>query len=160
MPKLDKKLRLEVAQTVLDGGSVLFLTPNSEMTDRVADLFRKAFVENAMEVKGCAELTARKLMKPEGANPSYVQLAKGPGHAFFHPNQDMTADEEIGNPTFVYWPTEGGDYQKVPYNTWKRERRAHLWRPVHLKGQLLWEDTPAVVAGPLNAWAKILEDDL
>ncbi len=183
MPKLDKRLLAEVAETIIGGETALFLTPGIagsdrppipgdpshaaamkdrlNFTDRVADRFRRAFIEKAMEMRNCAELTARKLLRPEGSNPSFIQMVgRETGWVFFHANEDMTAREEIGNPAFVYWPTEGADYQKIPYLSWRRERAGSVWRPVHMKGSLTWEDAPVVPArGARDAWAHLLDDD-
>ncbi len=161
MPKLDKRLLLEVAETLINGETCLFLSPNFGVNDRISDHFRKAFLEKVMAVRGCSELTARKLLRPEGRNPSFIQPERGPGWIFFHPNEDIQATEEIGSPAFVYWPTEGLDYQKIPYSLWIRERAKSTWRPVHLKGHLLWEDdpSPSKVKVSRDAWTHLLEDD-
>ena len=181
MPKLDKQLMSEVAETVLKGSTSLFLTPGltaiaglatqhetpgisysdsrQAFADRVADRFRKAFVEKAQEIRKCSELTARKLMQPERTNPSFVQMSGSEtGWVFFHPNEDISPADEIGNPAFVYWPTEGGDYQKIPYVLWCRERAKSVWRPVHLGGSLKWEDPPTEAKKPRDAWNALLED--
>lgn len=168
MPKLDKRLLSEVAETILEGRTALFLTPSTlgettnrqEIADRVADRFRKAFIETARTVRNCAELTARKLLRPEGSNPSFVKMVeRETGWVFFHPNEDVSVNDPVGTPNFVYWPTEGADYQKVPYLSWRRERRDSLWRPVHFKGALEWEDAPVEAArAPKDGWAALLED--
>jgi len=170
MPRLDKRLLTEVAETILEGRSALFLTPSTlgettvrqEVADRVADRFRKAFIEAAQMHRNCAEVTARKLLRPEMNNPSFVKMAgRETGWVFFHPNEDVVhADEDFAAPNYVYWPTEGADYQKFSYLSWRRERRLNVWRPVHLEGALAWEDPPGEVAarGPKDAWAALLED--
>ncbi len=170
MPKLDKRLLAEVATTVLEGRTALFLTPSflgettnrQEVADRVADRFRKSFNEKAMELRHCAELTARKLLRPEGNNPSFVRMVdRETGWVFFHPNEDISEGEEVGTPSFVYWPTEGGAYQKIAYLGWRRERRENVWRPVHFKGLLDWEDPPSTPArGPRVAWDALFDDEL
>ena len=177
MPKLDKRLLAEVAETIIDGRTALFLTPSftvgdtkphianlserQKFADHVADRFRKAFFAQAMLLRNCAEITARKLLRPEGTNPSFIQMVSPEtGWVFFHPNEDITAEEDIGTPTFVYWPTEGASYQKIPYLVWRRERAKSVWRPVHLKGHLDWEDVPTEPArAPRDAWAALLDDD-
>lgn len=181
MPKLDKQLLVEVAETVIRGSGAFFLTPGltaisalgatltspgdpdggdrQAFADRVADRFRKTFIEKAQEIRKCSELTARKLMQPERTNPSFVQMSGSEtGWVFFHPNEDISPTDEIGNPSFVYWPTEGGDYQKISYVIWCRERAKSVWRPVHLSGALKWEDPKPEAQKPRDAWNALLED--
>src|SRR5579863_6932832 len=119
--RLTKALLREVAEELLQHHRVLFLCKDVAQADRLAMRLRKAVIDEAI-AEGMAEVTARiHLMRPPGSNPSFVQLAKGGGWCFLHPCADITADEDIGAVELVYWPTEGGNYEKVDYRAWKTE---------------------------------------
>ena len=64
----------------------------------------------------------------------------------------MDANEEIGQPEYVYWPSEGGSYEKVTYALWKLHRLAGtIYRPVVVT-------VPKKSAGPRTAWDRLMSD--
>ena len=155
--RLTRALLVEVAKSAIEHGRLVFLCHASgglALADRLSDRFRKALIDEAVE-QGWSQITARtKLFRPAGSNPSFVQLTSG-GWVFFYPANDLTADEDIGGPEFVYWPSEGGNYEKVSYDFWRRERRTGcIYRPVTTA-----EAKPPKKKGPRTAWDRVLEDD-
>jgi hypothetical protein len=153
--RLTRELLGEVARTALEKGRLVFLCQDLPQADRLADRFRKSLIAEAIE-QGVAEISARtKLFRPAGANPSFVQLTNG-GWVFFYPAPDLTAEDDIGHAEHVYWPTEGGNYEKVTFDAWKRERRKGcIYRPM-----TTGEGVPKKKKGGRpTAWDRLLEDD-
>lgn len=153
--RLTRELLVEVAGAAMEKKRMVFLCQTIEQADRLADRFRKALIDEAIE-QGMGDVKARtKLFRPPGSNPSFVQLMNG-GWVFFYPANDLTADEDIGGPEFVYWPSEGGNYEKVTYSFWQNERRKGcIYRPVTTAEA----KTPPKKKGPRTAWDRLLEDD-
>ena len=152
--RLNRLLLAEVAHSswLLRERSV-FLCRDEKFADRIAARFRKVLHE-----EGDAERWTERsgnLCKPEGANPSFVQLFSG-GWVFFQDINDLEANEDVGPVQFVYWPTEGGNYEKVTYDFWRSGRTAgNIHRPL-----LAHETKPKGKANKeRNAWTMILEDD-
>jgi hypothetical protein len=92
-------------------------------------------------------------LKPEGMNPTFVQVTNG-GWVFIDAAEELSPEDEIGQPQFVYWPSEGGAYEKVAYDLWKRARLAgNVFRPVTIA-------TPKKkTEGRPTAWDRLLEED-
>ena len=153
--RLTRELLGEIAQAAISKGRLVFLCKDIEMADRLADRFRKALIDEAIE-QGMSELSARtKLFRPAGANPSFVQLLNG-GWVFFYPAKDLGADDDIGHAEHVYWPSEGGNYEKVTFDFWRRERRkGSVYRPVTTAEG----PPPKKKGGRPTAWDRLLEDD-
>jgi hypothetical protein len=153
--RLTRELLVEVAAAAMNKERTVFLCQSIEQADRLADRFRKALIDEAIE-GGMGDVAARtKLFRPPGSNPSFVQLTNG-GWVFFYPANDLTADEDIGGPEHVYWPSEGGNYEKVTYNFWRNERRKGcIYRPVTTAEA----KAPPKKKGPRTAWDRLLEDD-
>ena len=124
-------LLLEVATTLVERGTVLFLTPTMEEADRFAAHFRTIFVKSAAKaLEKTEQEVLKKLLKPVGLNPSFVALANG-GWVLFYQADDVSADEPIGDPKVVYWPTNAGEYATVTYREWQKARRKNVvWRPL------------------------------
>jgi hypothetical protein len=154
--RLTRELLVQVAQATLNRERVVFLCQDLDQADRLADRFRKALIDEAVE-QGMGEVQARtKLFRPAGANPSFVQMVNG-GWVFFYPATDLNADDPIGPAQNVYWPSEGGNYELVTYDFWKRERRKGcIYRPVTTA-----ETAPPKKkkTGRRTAWDRLLEDD-
>jgi hypothetical protein len=154
--RLTRELLVEVAQAALNRARILFLCQSLDQADRLADRFRKALIDEAVE-SGMGDVNARtKLFRPAGANPSFVQLVAG-GWVFFYPASDLNADDEIGPAQDVWWPSEGGNYERVAYDVWKRERRkGNVYRPVATAEA----PPPKRKKGERpTAWERLLEDD-
>ncbi len=153
--RLTRELLSEVAQQAIEKGRIVFLCQDLAQADRLADRFRKALIDEAIS-QGVAEITARtKLFRPAGANPSFVQMVNG-GWVFFYPAKDLNADDDIGHAQSVYWPSEGGNYEKVTFEFWKKERRKGCtYRPVTTAETV----APKKKKGRPTAWDRLLEDD-
>jgi hypothetical protein len=152
--RLNRDLFLEVADAALAKGRILFLCQELTQADRLADRFRKALMDRAIE-EGMGEVSARtRLFRPAGSNPSFVQLLNG-GWVFFYPAKDLGPDEDVGHAQFVYWPSEGGNYEKVGFDFWRKERRKGcIYRPLTTA-----EEKAPKKKGPRTAWDRLLEDD-
>jgi hypothetical protein len=153
--RLTRELLGEMAQAAMEKARLVFLCQDLSQADRLAERFRKALRDEAIE-QGMSEITARtKLIRPAGANPSFVQLLNG-GWVFFYPAKDLNADDDIGHAESVYWPSEGGNYEKVSFDFWRGERRKGcIYRPVTTA-----ETTPKKKkSGRPTAWDRLLEDD-
>jgi hypothetical protein len=153
--RLTRELLGEVAQAAIGKARLVFLCQDLAQADRLADRFRKAVIAEAIE-QGMAELTARtRLLRVAGGNPSFVQLTNG-GWVFFYPASDLTAEDDIGHAEHVFWPTEGGNYEKVTFDTWKQQRRKGcIYRPMTTGEKV----PPKKKAGRPTAWDRLLEDD-
>jgi hypothetical protein len=154
--RLTRELLVQVAQTALEKGRMVFLCQNLDQADRLADRFRKALMDEAI-AQGMSEISARtRLYRPAGANPSFVQLTNG-GWVFFYPASDLNPEDDIGHAESVFWPSEGGNYEKVSYDFWRRERRKGcIYRPVTTAEKV---DAPKKKSGRPTAWDRLLEDD-
>jgi hypothetical protein len=153
--RLTRELLSEVAQQAIGKARIVFLCQDLAQADRLADRFRKALIDEAIE-QGVAEITARtKIFRPAGSNPSFVQLLNG-GWVFFYPASDLNPEDDIGHAQTVYWPSEGGNFEKVTYDFWKKERRKGcMYRPVTTA-----ETAPKKKkVGRPTAWDRLLEDD-
>ncbi len=153
--RLTRELLIEVAQAAIDKRRIIFLCQDLQQADRLADRFRKALIDEAVS-QGVAEISARtRLFRPAGNNPSFVQMLNG-GWVFFYPANDLSAEDDIGHAEIVYWPSEGGNYEKVAFDLWRRERRKGcIYRPVTTA-----EAPPKRKKGERpTAWDRLLEDD-
>lgn len=154
--RLTRELLGEIAQAAIEKARIVFLCQDIAQADRLAERFRKALRDEAME-QGVSEISARtKLYRPAGANPSFVQMVNG-GWVFFYPAKDLNADDDIGHAEHVYWPSEGGNYEKVSFDFWRKERRKGcIYRP------MTTAEGPAPKkkkSGRPTAWDRLLEDD-
>jgi hypothetical protein len=150
--RLTRGFLVEVAHQVYSlRGHVVLLVRTETQGDRLADRFRKILLEEfPLTTRG----SEPPLLRPTGANPSFVSLFNG-GWCLFHPITDLDADDDVGHVQFVYWPTEGGNYEKVDYEFWRKERQqGHVFRPL-----LVMQTKAPSKKGPRTAWDRILEDD-
>jgi hypothetical protein len=142
----------------------VFLCRSEAFADRIAFRFRKVLHEENYSEKWFDDPRALQwvenpltggLCKPAGSNPSFVQLHNG-AWVFFQDINDLEADEDIGPVQFVYWPTLGGNYEKVTYDFWRSGRSSgNIHRPL-----LTVESKPKGKANKeRNAWDIIMEDD-
>lgn len=154
--RLTREFLSEVARAAIEKARLVFLVQDLDQADRLADRFRKALIDEAVE-QGVSEIAARtKLFRPAGANPSFVQMVNG-GWVFFYPAKDLAADDEIGHAQYVYWPSEGGNYEKVSFDFWRRERRkGAIFRPVSTAEGAAAKPKKK---GRPTAWDRLLEDD-
>ena len=156
--RLNRIMLAEVAHsTVLKRERSVFLCRSEKFADRIAFRFRKVLNEEN-DSEGWADvqsLPGGSMSRPGGSNPSFVQLHNG-AWVFFQAINDLEADEDIGPVQFVYWPTEGGNYEKVTYDFWRSERSSgNIHRPL-----LTVETKPKGKANKeRNAWDIIMEDD-
>jgi hypothetical protein len=153
--RLSVEMMEEIARAALMKGRMILLVKTPEQAEKVSKRLRDAI---SVELRDNASLftPARgrgPLLKAIGSNPSFVQLTHG-GWVFIWPADDMSADEELGQPQFVYWPSEGGAYEKVPYNIWQAARGAgHIYRPVSIAPPK--KKNP----GRPTAWDRLMADE-
>ena len=100
---------------------VIVLLRHTGKSAAAAELFRAHLIVEERE----------KLLKPPGSNPDFVKLTSG-AWVFFIACEELTVDEEVGQPDYVLWPSEGGDYAVVKHRDWKliRAKEESPWRPV------------------------------
>lgn len=149
--RLSQEMLLDIAQIALGKGRIIVLVKNSKQADKVSDRLRTVLGAE-IQNQGLTEGPRPTLLKPVGQNPSFVQLTQG-GWVFIWPAQDMAADDPLGSPELVYWPSEGGAYEKVTYQLWKQHRLAgDIYRPVTV--QVVPRHT-----GPRTVWERLLDDE-
>jgi hypothetical protein len=152
--KLSRDLMVEIAKTTLSKKGVIVLTRTLEESDEWNLRFRQFVMDLYPERKGTeTRVPESHVLKP--AKSGYSKLHSG-GWALFHPVEDLGPDDHVGSPDYVYWPTQGMDYERLPYLTWQEERRKSVWRPILVKGEL---DKPKKPGAPLTAWDILLKDD-
>ncbi len=139
----------DLAATMATRKNILILTRSDEEAERAGIRLREVLIETAIQDGFSAEKALAKI-KAQSQNPSFVQMSSGPW-AFFNNILDLEADEPIGNPDMVLWPTEGGTYEPLIYRAWQIQRRSGLiYRP----------PTPIPrTDGPQTAWARLIDED-
>lgn len=152
--RLSPEMMKEIAVSALGKRRSLVLVKTPAQADKIADKIREALrdeiVANPEAYRPARGRTV--LIRPIGSNPSLIQTTNG-GWVFVWPADDMGADEDIGDPEFVYWPSEGGAYEKVTYSLWKKHRAAgDIYRPVVVT-------QPRKATGPRTAWDRLLDDE-
>jgi hypothetical protein len=164
--RLNRVMLAEVAfNTLCTRERSVFLCRTEQFADRIAFRFRKILHEENFAQKWVTDPKALEwaenpqtggLCKPPGSNPSFVQLYNG-GWVFFHDINDLDAGDDVGHANFVYWPSEGGNYEKVTYEFWRseRSRSADPYRLV-LTAE---SQSKTQKQGPRTAWDIILEDE-
>jgi hypothetical protein len=150
--KLSRELMVEIAKTALSKKGVIVLTRTLEESDEWNLRFRQFVLELHSKRTGDPKTPENHVLKP--AKSGYSKLHSG-GWALFHPVEELDPDDSVGAPDYVYWPTQGMDYERLPYLKWQEERRRSVWRPILVKGDL---DKPKPGA-PLTAWDHLLKDD-
>ena len=146
--RLSEEMMEEIAVSTVAKGKSILLVKSEEQAVKVAQRVREAIE---------AELPAGSVgrspkLKPATTNPSFVQLTNG-GWVFIWPADDMGANDEMGQPEIVYWPSEGGNYEKVSYNLWRTARLAgEIWRPVTVS-------VPKKSQGRPTSWERLLSDE-
>jgi hypothetical protein len=148
--KLSRELMVEIASTALSKKGVIVLTRTMKESDEWNLRFRQFVVDLYTDRAG--KVPENHILKP--AKSGYSKLMSG-GWALFHPVEELDPDDEVGSPDYVYWPTQGMDYERLPYLVWQEERRKSIWRPILVKGEL---DKPKPGA-PMTAWDHLLRDD-
>lgn len=153
--RLSVEMMEEIARAALMKGRMILLVKTPEQADKISTRLRTALAKELVENPSLYTPARGRgpLLKPMGSNPSFVQLTHG-GWVFIWPADDMSADEELGQPQYVYWPSEGGTYEKVPYNIWQAARAAgHVYRPVSIA-------TPKKKnPGRPTAWDRLMADE-
>lgn len=91
-------------------------------------------------------------VKPSGRNADFVKLSTG-AWAFFIACTELAPDEDVGQPDFVLWPTEGGVYATVTHSDWKavRTQSDSPWRPL-----AVFDDAEPVE--PDSVWDRLVSD--
>lgn len=150
--RLTRALFAEVAHLAfLQRGRIVFLVQTEAQADKLATRFRKVLNEES-STEGWAARSGN-LALPSKSNPGFVQLYCG-GWVFFQAINDLEADEDIGQVQWVYWPTEGGNYERVSYDFWRQERRkGSVYRPI------LVAEVKTKTSGSRTAWDIILDGD-
>jgi hypothetical protein len=138
----------EVAMDTFTKVRNILLVKSFEQAEKVSTKLRDIITEHMAAMMG-----KRPVLRPAGQNPNFIRLSTG-GWVFVWPIDDLEPDESLGDPTSVYWPTEGGQYERVPFATWRKSRlEGNLYRPVTVTlVKREGSDRPTV-------WDRILEDD-
>ena len=156
--RLSPEMIQEIAGLAFNKGRVILLTRDEAQAEKAAVHLREVIQRLCAEVIS-QTLTAdghplrNTVLKPEGRNPSFVQLTNG-GWVFLWPANDMTADDDLGSPQVVYWPSEGGAYERVTFSFWQEMRRAgEIYRPVTVA------PTVKPTGEPRTVWDRLLVDE-
>lgn len=93
------------------------------------------------------------LLKPPGSNPDNVRLTNG-AWVFFIACEELAPDDEVGQPDYMIWPTEGGVYALVRHRDWKliRAHEESPWRPAEVS-----EEPPTFEEG--SVWDRLTGRD-
>jgi hypothetical protein len=154
--RLGAEMMEEIGREALSRGRCIVLVKHQEQAEKVSLKIRTAIREELMDNPD--NYTGPRggrppMLKPLGNNLSFIQITNG-GWVFVWPADDMDANEEIGQPQFVYWPSEGGAYEKVTYDLWKLNRLAGtIYRPMTVATPK--KKTP----GRPTAWDRLLSED-
>ncbi len=132
-----------LAEGVLIKERILVLLLSKGKSTEAAQAFRQYLTET---------MDAGKLLKPAKTNPDFVRLTTN-GWAFFIACEDMTIEDEIGTPDYVMWASDGGLYEKVRYQDWRKLKteRQCVFRPVDAF------EGPDVEPGSI--WDKLSNDE-
>ena len=156
--RLSKEMMEEIAASTIHNRSrSILLVKSSEQAEKIAHKVREGIEQelpNWLPPDGRQRLASLQppKLKPGGSNPTFVQMTHG-GWVFVWPADDMGPEEDIGQPQFVYWPSEGGAYEKVTYELWQKGRLAgNVWRPVTIS-------TAPKKTERLTAWERLLLDE-
>jgi hypothetical protein len=160
--RLSAEMMEEIAVSALSKGRCILLVKTPEQAEKIALKVRLGIEKELREnpdnyvpqrVRGTLAVPSRPSLKPVGANPTFVQLTHG-GWVFVWPADDMHPDEELGQPQVVYWPSEGGTYEKVTYELWKQSRlKGDIYRPMSVTAP------KKKGTGRPTAWERLLSDE-
>jgi len=129
---------------VLNRQRAIVLLRHKGKSTEAADHFRAFLVDDDRE----------KLLKSPGANPDFVKLTNG-AWVFFIACEELSPTEDVGQPDYVFWPSDGGDYAQVRHRDWRLARAGAdtPWRPL----PIVEEDGPKLAEGSL--WDKLAAED-
>ncbi len=129
---------------VLERHRVIVLLRHRGKSTEAAERFRAYLIEEGRE----------KLLRPPGSNPDFVKLTSG-AWVFFLACEELSPHEDVGQPDFVLWPTEGGIYALVKHRDWKLARSVTEtpWRPLEVSP----DEGPKLTEGSL--WEKLAGED-
>lgn len=149
--RLSPEMMQEIAGlAVFNKGRVILLTRDEAQAETTATHLRAAIRDL---LSGIPRTPTSPVLKPEGMNPAFLQLTNG-GWVFVWSVTDMTADDDMGSPHFVYWPSEGGAYEQVSYPFWQKLRRAGgVYRPVTVAPPVRADGAPRTV------WDRLLVEE-
>jgi len=142
---------IDAMADAVEKGKVLFLVDGK---DEIKDTVRRT--------QRLAEAKVRDRLGAEGAkrlftfsgNDWLLKTCTG-GWLFFYPIGEIRADDEVNEPSWVFWPTEKGIYTRISYTEWQTARRAgHSWCPTGKR------PVAPKKTGPKTAWDRLLDDDL
>ncbi len=138
---------IEATADAAQGGRVLFLHASSaDRTPVLATRARRLAVDRIRERYGD---DASRALFSASDNPWLLKPSTG-GWLLFYPSDVINADDDVENPTTVYWPNDKGQYAKVTYDTWRKSRRA---------GNILRPRGKREPEGPRTMWDRLLDDD-
>lgn len=156
--RLSPEMIQEIAGLAFNKGRVILLTRDEAQATKAASHLRET-IQKLCDEGSLMALTVEghrprlPMLRPEGRNPSFVQVTNG-GWVFLWPANDMTADDDMGSPQVVYWPSEGGAYERVTFSFWQEMRRAgEIYRPVTVA------PTVKPTGEPRTVWDRLLVDE-
>ena len=141
--KTQDEILVTLTEIINNRQRVIVLLRHTGKSAAAAVLFRDHLTSEGRE----------KLLKQPGANPEFVKLTNG-AWVFFIACEELTVDEEVGQPDFVLWPSEGGEYAVVKHRDWKliRAKEESPWRPTEQ-----FEDSPHFAEG--SVWDRLTGED-
>ena len=104
---------------VVDGKCVIFLAADEKMAEKMAARYVRAVGDKGGTTK------------PGVNNPCFVKVGKS-AWILFHAAQDLDPGD-IARADYVYWPTEGLDYERVTFPDWRTLRPQSPWRPLSVR---------------------------
>lgn len=128
---------------ILNRHRVIVLLRHKGKSTAAADRFRLYLKEDGRD----------ELVKPPGSNPDFVKLTNG-AWVFFIPCEELDVEDDVGQPDYVIWPTEGGVYALVKHREWRlaRAKTDDPWRPVEVS-----EEPPVFEEG--SVWDRLTGKD-
>ena len=139
----------EIAASAVSCGRLVVLVKDQLQAQKVTDKVRLAIEAALLGLVDPRPPAQRNRMA--GGSFDFIRLTRG-GWVFIWPIDDIDPDEPLGEVQDVYWPSEGGQYERVTFNLWKQLVRAgHVYRPVTV--------APAPEPGPRSAWQRLDDND-
>lgn len=141
--KTQEEILVALRDIILNRHRVIVLLRHTGKSTAAADSFRVFLEEDGR----------KPLVKPPGSNPDFVKLTNG-AWVFFIACEELDVSDDVGQPDFVIWPTEGGVYAVVKHREWKlaRGKMDEPWRPVDVS-----EEPPVFEEG--SVWDRLTSKD-
>lgn len=147
---LDEVL-IDAMADAVEKGRVLFLIDGKDEIGAIARRTRRLAEDKVRDRLGADG--ANRLFQPS-TNDWLLKTVTG-GWLFFYPLEEIRPDDEVNDPAWVFWPTEKGEYKRIPYSEWQTLcRSGQRWCPTGKRA------TAPKKTGPKTAWDRLMDDDL